>query len=183
MDRATRFRLMVRDGVDPVDIPDTPDTYEKKESGGVIGLMNDFKTDLKTDMTEAETEEKFNAKEYVRIMTDAQETRATDVKSLNEKKAAKATTDMKLVENKALLELSTEELHNLELYLVQIHTECDFLMANFEARHEGRVESETGLESAETIVTHEEPPTHKEIEDKYEEEHTDADVDKNFPGK
>merc|ERR1719473_940259 len=87
------FRSKIKNGVDPIEIPDTPTTYEKKESGGVIGLMNDFKTDLKVDMTESETEEKFAAKEYVRVMTDARETRATDVKSLNEKEAAKATTD------------------------------------------------------------------------------------------
>merc|ERR1719217_1195634 len=62
---------------------------EKQESGGVIGLMNEFVTDLKVEMTEAETSEKFNAKEYVRIMTEAQESRAQDVKSLNEKFNAK----------------------------------------------------------------------------------------------
>merc|ERR1719421_2156729 len=144
--------------------------------------MNDFKTDLKTDMTEAETEEKFNAKEYVRIMTDAQATRAQDVKSLNDKKAAKATTDMKLVENKELLDLSEEQLHNLELYLVQLHTECDFLMRNFEVRHESRMDEEGGLESAETIVTDGEPPSHREIENRYKEEKTDDDVDAHFPG-
>merc|ERR1719171_3397219 len=177
------FRNAVRNGVDPIELPSTPKTYEKKESGGVIGLMNDFKTDLKTDMTESETEEKFAAKEYVRIMTDAQATRQTDVKSLNEKKATKATLDTKLVENKAMLDLSEEELHNLELYLVQIHTECDFLMRNFEARHESRIEGETGLESAETIVTHEEPPSHKDIEEKYDQEHTDEDVEEHFPHK
>merc|ERR1719399_1992821 len=97
----TTFRMAIRNGVDPIELPSTPKTYEKKESGGVIGLMNDFMTDLKTDMTESETEEKFAAKEYVRIMTDAQATRQTDVKSLNEKKATKATLDTKLVENKA----------------------------------------------------------------------------------
>merc|ERR1719156_265945 len=144
--------------------------------------MTEFMTDVKMEMTEAETEEKFNSKEYVRIMTDAQETRATDVKSLNEKKAAKATLDTKLVENKALLDLSEEELHNLELYLVQIHTECDFLVRNFEARHESRVEGETGLESAETIVTDGEVPSHKAIEGRYEAEKTDDDVDEHFPG-
>merc|ERR1719313_3088610 len=77
--------------VDPIVIPDTPTTYEKKESGGVMGLMNDFKTDLKTDMTEAEMEEKFAAKEYVRIMTESKESRAGDVKALNQKKSTKAT--------------------------------------------------------------------------------------------
>merc|ERR1719263_410051 len=144
--------------------------------------MNELKTDLKVEMTEAETSEKFNAKEYVRIMTDAQETRAQDVKSTNEKKSVKATLDTKLSENKELLALTEEELHNLELYLVQVHTECDFLMANFEVRHEDRVEGETGLESAETIVTDGEVPSHKSIEDRYEMEKTDDDVDEHFPG-
>merc|ERR1719506_1914386 len=179
----TRFRMAVRDGVDPIELPETPTGGPgKSESGGVIGLMNEFKSDLKMEMTESETSEKFNAKEYVRIMTEAQETRAQDKKSLNEKKGVKATLDTKLVENKELLELTEEELHNLELYLVQVHTECDFLMRNFEVRHEDRVTGETGLEDAETIVTDEEPPSHSEIEAKYESEKTDDDVDEHFPG-
>jgi len=176
------FVQAVRNGVDPIVIPDTPKTYEKKESGGIIALMTEFKTDLKTDMTESETEEKFMAKEYVRVMSDAQETRAQDVKSKNEKLAAKASLDQKLVDNKAKLALTEEELHNLQLYLVQLHTECDFLMRNFEVRHEGRVDEETGLETAETIVTDEEPPSHKDIEKRFDEEHTDDDVDEHFPG-
>merc|ERR1719258_553560 len=123
------------------------------------------------------------AKEYVRVMTDAQATRAQDVKSMNAAKGTKATLDEKLVDNKAKLALTEEELHNLELYLVQLHTECDFLMRNFEARHEGRVDEETGLEEAETIVTDASPPSHKEIEKRFEEEHTDDDVDEHFPGR
>merc|ERR1719335_271553 len=147
-----------------------------------MGLMNDFKTDLKTDMTESETEEKFMAKEYVRVMSDAKATRDQDTKSKSAKEAAKADLDQKLVDNKAKLALTEEELHNLQLYLVQLHTECDFLMRNFEVRHEGRVDEETGLEEAETIVTEQEPPTHKDIEKRYKEEHTDDDVDEHFPG-
>merc|ERR1719235_2890817 len=121
------IRAAVRDGVAPVEMAATPSgPPKKKESGGVIGLMNDFITELKVEMTEGETEEKFNSKEYLRVMTEAQETRAQDVKSLNEKTSVKATLDTKLVENKELLALSTEELHNLEPYLVEVHTECDF---------------------------------------------------------
>ena len=55
-----------------------------------MALMNDFKTDLKTDMTESETSEKFMAKDYVRVMEDAQASRAQDVKSKSQKEAAKA---------------------------------------------------------------------------------------------
>jgi hypothetical protein len=42
--------------VSPVSLPDVPGTYVKKESGGVIGLMNEFKTEMKTEMTESEVE-------------------------------------------------------------------------------------------------------------------------------
>merc|ERR1719160_225679 len=179
----SRFRQQIQNGVDPVQLPETPKGgHEKQESGGVMALMNEFVTDLKMEMTEAETSEKFNAKEYVRIMQDAQETRASDVKSMNDKKSAKATLDEKHVESKALLAATEEELHNLKLYLVQVHTECDFLLANFEARHDNRVDGEAGLESAETIVTADEPPSHREIEKRYKEEHTDDDVDEHFPG-
>lgn len=178
----SKFKLAVRDGVDPIVLPETPKgAHEKQESGGVIALMTEFMNDLKMEMTEAETSEKFNSKEYVRIMSEAQESRAQDVKSVNAKKSTKATLDEKLVQNKAVLALTEEELHNLELYLVQIHTECDFLMRNFENRHENRVDGETGLEEAETIVTHAEMPDHKEIEGRFEAEKTDDDVDEHFP--
>lgn len=169
--------------VAPVEMAETPGgTYKKSESGGVIGLMNEFVTELKVEMTEGETEEKFNSKEYTRFMGDAQETRATDTKSLNEKKATKATLDAKLVENKELLEATEEEVHNLELYSVELHTECDFLVRNFEVRHEGRVDEEVGLKSAETIVTDEEPPAYRDVEGQFEEEKTDGDVEQNFEG-
>merc|ERR1719326_2249199 len=108
----SRFRMQIRDGVDPIQLPETPSgKHEKQESGGVIALMNEFKNDLKMEMTEAETSEKFNSKEYVRIMTDAQETRASDVKSKNDKESAKATLDVKLLESKELLELTEKEHH------------------------------------------------------------------------
>merc|ERR1719263_944007 len=115
-------------------------------------------------------------------MTDAKETRAQDTKSMNQKKSEKASLEEKLVANKEAKALAEEELHNLQLYLAQLHAECDFLVQNFESRHEDRVDGETGLEEAKTIVTNDEPPSHRVIEKRYEEEHTEADVNENFPG-
>jgi len=168
--------------VDPITIMDTPKTYEKKESGGVIGLMMEMKSDLTADMTAAEMEEKFSAKDYARIMKDAQETRAADVKALNHKKSVKAELEMKLTDAKELQTATLDELQNLALYLVQLHSECDFLLRNFEVRHEGRVGEEVGLEDAKTIVTHEEPPTHATVEGGFESEHSPKQVDEHFEG-
>lgn len=175
-------RQTVSTRVAPVVLPSTPSTYEKKESGGVIGLMTEFETDLKTDMTESETEEKHAAQDYTRIMKDAHDSRAQDVKSLNLNKANKATLTQKMLDDKTLLKLTEEELHNLQLYLLQVHTECDFLLKNFDVRHEGRVEEEVGLESTRSIMTKEEPPRHIEVENKYESETADEHVAEHFPG-
>lgn len=178
------FLLRIRPSmlsVDPVEVPDTPKTYVKKESGGVISLMNQFKTDLKTEMTEAEVEEKHLAAEYTRLMGDAQMSRATDVKGLNQKISAKARMDESLVEAKSRLQTLDEERRNLELYLLQVHHDCDYLLANFDAQHELRIEKEVGLQDALTIVTKEEPPPYRVIEARYDEEKTVEDVEKNFP--
>merc|ERR1719420_982718 len=161
-------------------LPETPGTYEKKEEGGVIELINKMKSDIKVDMTEAETSEKNSAKASARAMKDAQESRAQDTKSLNHKKAVKATTEMKIQDTKSLHALTEEEIHNLDLYMAQVHTECDFLTRNFETRHEGRIGEEVGLEDAKSIITGEEPPDHRVVEAGYESEHSDADVEEHF---
>merc|ERR1740138_442070 len=167
--------------VAPPVLPETPGTYVKKESGGVMGLMNEMKEELTADMREAEVNAKFSAKDYVRIMAEAKETRAQLVKTLNHKKNTKAETQQKIVDAKSKQTLTLEELQNLALYMVQLHTECDFLMRNFEARHDGRVGEEIGLEDAKTIVTHEEPPSVGVVKQGYKEEHSDADVEEHFP--
>lgn len=167
--------------VAPPVLPETPGTYEKKESGGVLALMAKMKEELTADMTEAETEEKFSAKDYARLMKEAQETRALDVKRLNQKETEKADVEEKLLAAKTLRKTTLEELNNIQLYLVQLSSECDFLMRNFENRHEARVGEEVELEDAKTIVTHEEPPTHGEIAEGFDSETGAADVDAHFP--
>lgn len=171
-----------RSKVDPITIMDTPKTYEKKESGGVLGLMHDMKSDLTADMTAAESEEKFSAKDYARIMKEAQETRAADVKSLNHKKSIKAELEDKMADARELQSVTLQELQNLALYIVQLHTECDFLLRNFEVRHEGRVGEEVGLEDTKTIVTKEEPVSHAVVEAGFKSEHSQDQVDEHFEG-
>lgn len=167
--------------VAPPVLPDTPGTYEKKESGGVLGLMNEMREELTADMRGAETDEKYAATDYVRLMKEAKETRAQLVKNKDHKLSVKAETEQRIADAKSKQSLTLDELQNLALYIAQLHTECDFLMRNFEVRHDGRVEEEHGLEDAKTIVTNEEPPTHKVIEQGYDQEHSDAEVEAHFP--
>merc|ERR1719160_1109121 len=178
---AAFIQMKSRVNVAPVEIPDVPTTYEKKESGGVLGLINTIKTDLKTDMKESEMEEKFAQKDYVRMMKEAKAARETDVKTLTTKKSVKAETEDKLVEAKEKLKLTEEELYQLKMYLHKLDIECSFLVRNFDNRHEARVTEEVGLRNAEAIVTKEAMPSHNEAEAVFEKEHSAKDVDEHFP--
>merc|ERR550537_2048436 len=106
--------------VDPVILPTTPKTYEKKESGGVLGLMNEMKTDLKTDMKEAEMEEKHASIDYVREMSEAKDQREADVKSKTDKEGTLAATEEKLVQTKQLNELTIQEIAQIKMYLAKL---------------------------------------------------------------
>merc|ERR1719181_1535764 len=128
-------------------------------------------TDLEMDLSESFTEEKHAAKDYVKMMKESAEMRAGMVKALKEKKVVKADTEERKQMTVQQNDLTINEIKHLELYLAQLHTECDFLLRNFDNRHEARVE-EGGLKSAESIVTHEEVPDHAKIEKKYVEEHS-----------
>merc|ERR550537_18338 len=170
-----------KSSVDPIVLPDTPTTYEKKESGGIIGLMNKMKSEVTTDLREAEVEEEHAAKDYVELMKESTESRAAFMKTLHTKKANKADTEEKLTQAKQTDDLTVQALKQVELYLAQLATECDFLVANFPKRHAARVNEEEGLVSAESIVTKEDVPSHNAIAKVYEEEHSKAEVEEHFP--
>merc|ERR1719327_1954626 len=96
--------------VAPPVLPDTPVEYKKKESGGVLGLMQDMKEELTADMREAETEEKYAASDYVRIMNEAKETRAQLVKNKNHKLSVKAEVKERIADAKSKQSLTLDEL-------------------------------------------------------------------------
>merc|ERR1719160_1696963 len=143
--------------------------------------MNNMISDLEVDMREGEVEEKHAAKDYVELMKESKDSRAAMVKSLKEKKLVKAEKEEEHMQTDQTNELTIEEVKRLQLYLAQVHTECDFLMRNFENRHSARVGEEQGLESAESIVTKEEVQTHGEIEQEFKSEDSIKDVEAHYP--
>jgi len=168
--------------VAPPPMMETPGEYEKNPGGNkIIGMMNEIKAEMTADMREAETDEKYSAKDYVRQMKDGVEDRKAAVKMLHEKQATKAKLEEKIMQDKELRVLTLKELEEINLYQIELSSECDFLLRNFDARHGARVEEEVGLESAETIVTHETPPSHGATAEQFDEEHSKKQVEAHFP--
>jgi hypothetical protein len=189
MKEAGKFETLLQKSSDhaaakvaPPEMVDTPGEYVKNPGGNrIIGMMNEIKAEMQKGMRESETDEKYSAKDYVRLMKDAVKDRADAVKALHDKISHKAKLEEKISDLKEHRVSTLKELEEINLYQIQLHSECDFLLRNFDARHQARVGEEVGLESAETIVTHETPPTTADTAEVYEEEHSKKQVEEHFP--
>merc|ERR1719420_1673704 len=95
--------------------------------------------------------------------------------------STKAKLDEKIEDLKEHRVQTLKEIDAIHLYQIQLHNECDFLLRNFDVRHGARVEEEVGLEGAETIVTHAQPPSHSETAQQFDKEESKKQVDRNFP--
>merc|ERR1719231_679358 len=100
--------------------------------------------DVKKEMQESEFEEKDAQSEYEEFMKDSTEKRADDTKAMADKSAVKADTESELVKN--------EEMAN-DMYIMNLHGECDWLIENFDARKEARTTEIDGLKKAKAVLS------------------------------
>merc|ERR1719326_1923760 len=100
--------------------------------------MDLLKNDLEKEITEMTMEEKDSQEDYEKAMADAAEKRSTDSKAMTEKEGAKAELEAELQKNKDSKKASETELMELEAYIAELHSDCDWLLENFDARKEAR---------------------------------------------
>jgi len=139
-------------GITVLQAPPKPDNYKKQESGGVIEMINLLTTDLRTEMAEADTEEKHSQEEYEKLMKEAQKKRKADSEAITGKETAKAYADEAeqdtmeaLGESKAALAAVTEAIADL-------HASCDFLLENYNTRKTARQQEIEGLAKAQSTL-------------------------------
>merc|ERR1719310_1217408 len=114
--------------------PEAVAAYSKKseESGGVIAMMDLLVRDLDKEMTEAEVEEKDAQKEYEEMMDDAAEKRAHAKKEITEKESVKAEAEEDHTVAVDEKNGADDELMATKEYTHQLHSECDWLLQNFD---------------------------------------------------
>jgi len=135
--------------------PESFKAYAKKseESGGVIAMMDLLVADLDKEMTEAETAEKEAQKEYESFMGDAAKKRATDSKAVTDKEGFKADAESELETAKEGKVAKVKELMATEKYIGSLHSECDWLMANYDLRKEARAGELDDLKNAKAVLS------------------------------
>jgi len=137
------------------DAPEMPTAlYQSKspKSGGVMALMDMLTGELKESLGEAEHDEKTAQSDYLQMMTESQESRAADAKSVTDKSASKAGLEGKLVALKESNHLTLEEGQNIAGYIAELHGSCDFILENFQLRADARTNEIEGLKNAKAVL-------------------------------
>jgi len=146
--------IQVRSGAAPAPPPATWDAYQKKDgkSNGVIGLMEMLMKELQDGITTSRHEEDTAQKDYERLMSDSQKSRATMVESITTKESAKAELDTGIVATKEKLASQESQLASIKQGLSELHAQCDFLIENYDLRKEARVNELEGLKNAKSVL-------------------------------
>jgi chromosome segregation ATPase len=139
----------------PAPPPETWGAYEKKEgkSNGVLALMDMLLKELKDENTEATHEEETAQKDYERLMSDSQASRADKADSITSKEKAKADLDVSTENAKEQKTSQEAELMNVNQYIAQLHSTCDFLVQNYDLRKAARSNEIESLKNAKAVLS------------------------------
>merc|ERR1719252_434092 len=141
--------------VAPAPPPETWDAYAKKgeEHTGVTTMLDMLVADLDKEIQEMTVDEKDAQAEYEEFMSDSAAKRAADSKSIAEKEGAKA--DLEAEVEKLTAENKATKLEAMDMYgyIKDLHLECDWLLANFEARKAARTGEVESLKNAKAVLS------------------------------
>merc|ERR1719326_801589 len=142
--------------VKPAPAPETWEGgYKKKgeESNGVIAMIDMLVADVEKEIQVMEVEEKNAQEEYEELMDESAKKRASDTKSIKDKEGTKAELEAALLKYGEETTMTKKEaLLNIET-LGSLHTECDWLLQNFDARKEARAGEVEALKKAKAVLS------------------------------
>jgi len=141
--------------VAPPPPPETAGAYAKKggESGGVIAMMDMMVADLDKEITEVEVEEKNAQEEYEQLIGDSAKKRALDSKSIEDKEGTKAALEARLLKDEEEKTATTKEAMATHEYLGEVHSDCDWLLTNFDTRKTARAGEVDALTKAKAVLS------------------------------
>mmetsp|Transcript_14683 Transcript_14683/g.26014 ORF Transcript_14683/g.26014 Transcript_14683/m.26014 type:complete len:698 (-) Transcript_14683:86-2179(-) len=135
--------------------PATWDAYQKKdaESKSVVSMLDLLIRDLDKEMTAASTQEELSQKSYEELMQDSAAKRAKDMKSMQLKQKAKADIETSITQYSGELTVTKKESVAVAQFEMNLHSECDWLLQNFDLRKSARAEETENLKQAKAVLS------------------------------
>ena len=109
--------------------------------------------EVKDENTEATHDEETAQKDYERLMSDSQASRADKADSITSKEKAKADLDVSTENAKEQKTSQEAELMNTNQYIAQLHSTCDFLVQNYDLRKAARENEIESLKNAKATLS------------------------------
>jgi len=133
--------------------PEPPAGAAPKDPSSVLTMIDTLVADIEKDIQENTADEQSAQKEYTIFVEDSNKQRATDAQTLAEKEALKASLEAKLHKSSQLRKSKMKTAEAKLQYLQDKHTECDFLLENFEKRRDAREAESDALQRAKAVLT------------------------------
>jgi len=139
---------------DPGNGPARFDEYEKKPAGNkVISMIQTVLSDAKKMEDEARFAEVDAQGAYESFMQDSNKSIETYQRAIVNMSEEKAKSEQALQAAKTDLQGTTREIENLYGVLGDLHTSCDFVVNNFDARQDARAAEIDALKEAKAILS------------------------------
>jgi len=127
--------------------------YKSKEAGGVIGMMDALAAELEKETAVATANENDAQGDYEKFIADSKTMRADNSAILEDKGAAKADAEGALGGHQDVVEGAFGKLKGSNDQLKAIHKDCDWLLANYDARKEARADEVDALGKAKAVLS------------------------------
>jgi chromosome segregation ATPase len=139
----------------PAPAPETwSGDYKNKgqKTGGVIALMDMLLKTLVEEVQQGGHDEETAQRDYEKMMESSAKQRKAAVRAVADKSEAKADLETRLVDAKNEHASTSEALAEVQAYITQLHTSCDFLMQNFDFRKGARATERQALLNAKAAL-------------------------------
>jgi len=151
-------QIKARNDIEDSGLPVPPPvllSYETKkaEAGGALAMMDLIIADLDKEITEMELEEKDSQGDYEETMKSAAEKRSVDTKAITEKEGSKAELEAEHQASKDQKKADDTTLMQTNGYMADLHSDCDWLIENFDTRKEARANEIDAMKKAKDVLS------------------------------
>merc|ERR1719316_2483500 len=147
------LKVKARSDGPPPPPPMAIEAYKKSDSSGPVALLDRLMNDLKMEMKEDDMEEETAQKDYEELMAKSADKRAMMSKRIVEKEGELAETEERLAKAKKTDKAQKTDLMDLGEYVASLHSQCDWLLQNFDHRKEARSNEIEVIKKARAVLS------------------------------
>jgi len=122
-------------------------------ASGVMGLLQGIIGDTETEISESFSSEQRAQTEYATFVSESKESLDNLKKQITDLENRAATRETEIANTKESLATNTDDIEGLNTESNDLHTECDFLIKNYDLRQEARANELDAIAEAKAILS------------------------------